>query len=103
MKKKMYVCCGCGGLAAELHEIFPGSNRMASVLYKLQVPVCRYHHQIYQASSKASAKELCEKCGIDFEAVRLALNTRHANPVDAIPVLEAAKAHMIEKLKEWEI
>jgi hypothetical protein len=96
-----YSCVECGGLASELHEIFPGANRLACVIHKIQVPVCRYHHQAYH-KSKAMAKVLCDKMGLDYDRLVLAMNTRYTNP-DARDYLAEVEKHMKGKLKEYVI
>ncbi len=96
-----YSCVECGGLAAELHEIFPGANRLACVIHEIQVPVCRYHHKTYHAS-KALARGLCEKMGLDHDRVLLALNTRYTSE-DSRTYLADIEKHMKNKLKEFVI
>lgn len=96
-----YSCVECGCLAAELHEIFPGANRLACVIHKIQVPACRYHHKTFH-SSKAMSKVLCDKMGLDHDRVKLALNTRYTSP-DASDYLAEVEKHMRVKLKEFVI
>ena len=35
----------------DIHEVFPGRNRLNSIKYKLVMPLCRYHHQLTHNNS----------------------------------------------------
>ena len=35
---------GCGKVKEDLHEIYPGRNRLNSIKYGLVLPLCREHH-----------------------------------------------------------
>jgi len=38
-------CVICGKPYAELHEVFGGKNRQASIKYNMQIRLCGYHHR----------------------------------------------------------
>lgn len=51
-------CAYCGQYGAERHEIFPGMNRQISIRERLQVDLCREHHeQIQQRSTPWGQRE----------------------------------------------
>lgn len=39
-------CYLCGDTPADIHEVFGGANRRASMENGLCLPLCRHHHQI---------------------------------------------------------
>ena len=36
----------------DIHEVYPGRNRLNSIKYKLVLPLCRYHHQMLHNSQE---------------------------------------------------
>lgn len=57
-------CCWfCGRQPVDLHEIYAGANRKASMRNDFVVPLCRQHHQAVQLDSVLSngLKRLCQE------------------------------------------
>lgn len=56
-------CFICGGTASELHEIFSGGSRKASMMHDFVIPICRKCHNVitinYQLNLRL--KKLCQK------------------------------------------
>lgn len=45
-------CIYCGRPRQDLHEVYPGINRMNSKVFGMVVPVCRYHHELLHKDKK---------------------------------------------------
>ena len=59
-------CYICKRPKDDLHEIFPGRNRLNSIKYGFVLPLCRYHHQMIHTNSKM-ANEFKKECQKIYE------------------------------------
>ena len=68
------VCLKCGVVYDELHELFGGGVRKFSIKNNIQIPVCRYCHDILQRMADNGAEWVCKKFSIDYNELRLHIN-----------------------------
>jgi hypothetical protein len=84
-KNLTYQCAMCSAPTDTLHEIFYGTcNRRISIDFALQVPLCTYHHNIAHNLGPKGAQKYCQWLGLDYDAVKLAINKLEFDYLDMI-------------------
>ena len=56
-------CFICGGTANDLHEIFSGGSRKASMIHDFVIPICRKCHNVITINYELNLrlKKLCQE------------------------------------------
>lgn len=84
-KNKIYICQLCNKkYTSTLHEIWGGNlYRKLSIKYNFQVPLCVECHQKAHQEKEFYQVYFCSKLDINFQAARLAFNTKSIYWLDA--------------------
>ena len=95
--------CGhtnCNNMAVDLHELMGGRSakkgtgiRDLCIKYHIQLPLCREHHNWYEANKKASFIIGCEIIGL------IASSTNYAINMNEVELLESIKEQCIKFYK----
>ena len=91
-------CAMCSQLASEIHELIGGrshkkgnSDRDTCIKYHIQLPLCREHHNEFEATKKSSFIIGCEILGINNYDTYMAIHEH--DEVALIKISEQCKIY----------